>query len=157
MRRLLLFAIGLLPLVLFGFATDAIAGQTDGVKGEGGRPFTAVLMGANERPVVAVPSDLTGTARVTINLGQSELCWDLDYTTSQKVVAAHIHHAAAGMPGPIIFGFFNPPASAVPVNSGCREGDPALLEDIATHPENYYVNVHTTMWPGGAGRGQLTK
>lgn len=157
MRRLLLLGLGLLPLVLFGFGTDAIAGQTDGVKGEGGRPFTAVLLGINERPVVATNSDLTGTARVTINLGQSELCWDLDYTTSEHVVAAHIHHAAAGMAGPIVFGFFNPPASAVPVNSGCREAAPALLKDIAAHPENYYVNVHTTLYPGGAGRGQLTK
>jgi len=157
MRRLLLLGIALLPLVLFGFASDAIAGQTDGTKGEGGRPFTATLMGINERPVVATNSDLTGTAKVTINLGQSELCWDLDYTTTEQVIAAHIHHGSAGAPGPVIFGFFNPPASAVPVNHGCREGDPTLLRDIASHPENYYVNVHTTLYPGGAGRGQLTK
>jgi CHRD domain-containing protein len=157
MRRLLLLGLGLLPLVLFGFGTDAIAGQTDGVNGEGGRPFTAVLLGINERPVVATNSDLIGTAKVTINLGQSELCWDLDYTTSQHVVAAHIHHGVAGVAAPVIFGFFNPPASATPVNSGCRVGPPALLADIAAHPENYYVNVHTTLYPGGAGRGQLTK
>ena len=156
MRRLLLLGLGLLPVVLFGFASDAAAGQTDGVKGEGGRPFTTVLLGSNEVPA-AVNSDLTGTAKVTINLGQSELCWDLDYTTSQHVIAAHIHHAPAGVAAPVIFGFFNPPASSVPVNSGCREGDPALLRDIAMHPENYYVNVHTTTFPGGAGRGQLTK
>ena len=157
MRRLLLLGLGLLPLVLFGFGTDAIAGQTDGVNGEGGRPFTAVLLGINERPVVATNSDLKGTARVTINLGQNELCWDLDYTTTEHVVAAHIHHGVAGVAAPVIFGFFNPPASAVPVNSGCREGGHALLEDIVAHPENYYVNVHTTLDPGGAGRGQLTK
>ena len=157
MRRLLLFGVALLPLALFGLGSDAMAGQTDGINGEGGRPFTAILLGANERPVIATNSDLKGTAKVTINLGQNELCWDLDYTTSQHVVAAHIHHAPAGAPGPIIFGFFNPPASAVPVNSGCREGAHALLEDIAEHPGDYYVNVHTTMFPGGAGRGQLTK
>jgi CHRD domain len=157
MRRLLLLGLGLLPLVLFGFGTDAIAGQTDGVNGEGGRPFTAVLLGINERPVVATNSDLVGTARVTINLGQSELCWDLDYTTTEHVTAAHIHHGVAGVAAPVIFGFFNPPASSVPVNSGCRVGAPALLADIAAHPENYYVNVHTTLYPGGAGRGQLTK
>lgn len=157
MRRLLLFGVTLLPVVLFGFATDALAGQTDGVNGEGGRPFTAVLSGLNERPVIATNSDLKGTAKVTINLGQNELCWDLDYTTSQHVTAAHIHNAPAGKAGSIVFGFFNPPTSAVPVNSGCREGDRALLEDISEHPENYYVNVHTTLYPGGAGRGQLTK
>jgi len=152
MRRLLLLGIGLLPIILFGFANDALAGQTDGVKGEGGRPFTTTLVGSNEVPA-ATGSDLTGTAKVTINLGQNELCWDLDYTTSQKVVAAHIHHAAAGIAKPPIFGFF----SGTVVNSGCREGDPALLRDITEHPSDYYVNVHTTTYPGGAGRGQLSK
>jgi hypothetical protein len=155
MRRLLL-SVSLLPVVLFGFGSDALAGQTDGENGEGGREFTAALSGANEVPP-AVGSDLTGTAEVTINLGQHELCWDLDYTTSQKVVAAHIHRGAAGVSGPIVFGFFNPPPSTTVVNSGCREADRALLKQIAHHPGDYYVNVHTTRFPGGAGRGQLTK
>jgi hypothetical protein len=156
MRRPLVLAVCLLPVVLFGFGNDALAGQTDGIKGEGGRPFTTTLAGANEVPPAA-GSDLTGTAKVTINLGQHELCWDLDYTTSQKVVAAHIHHGAAGVAGPIVFGFFNPPASNVIVNNGCREGDPTLLRKIAENPGDYYVNVHTTPFTGGAGRGQLTK
>jgi CHRD domain len=152
------FWLGLLavPALAFGLVNDVSAGQTDGVKGEGGRPFTTVLAGANEVPA-ATGSDLTGTAQVTINLGQSELCWDLDYTTTQTVVAAHIHHAPAGVAAGVIFGFFNPPASAVVVNSGCRSGDPALLADIVAHPADYYVNVHTTAHPGGAGRGQLSK
>jgi CHRD domain-containing protein len=156
MKRRLWLAFAVIPVLAFGLVSDVAAGQTDGVKGEGGRPFTTVLSGINEVPA-ATGSDLTGTAQVTINLGQNELCWDLDYTTTQQVVAAHIHHAPAGVAAGVIFGFFNPPASNVIVNSGCREGDPALLRDIATHPENYYVNVHTTAHPGGAGRGQLTK
>lgn len=156
MRRLLLLSVCLLPVILFGFGNDALAGQTDGIKGEGGRPFTTALAGGNEVPP-AVDSDLTGTAQVTINLGQHELCWDLDYTTSQTVVAAHIHHGAAGVAGPIVFGFFNPPFSTKVVNSGCREADRALLENIVDHPGDYYVNVHTTRFGAGAGRGQLTK
>jgi len=155
MRRLLLLGICLFPVMLFGLANDALAGQTDGVKGEGGRPFTTTLSGLNERPVIATQSDLTGTAKVTINRGQHELCWDLDYTTTEHVVAAHIHWAPAGQPGPIVVPFFNPPSA--PVNSGCTAVSPALLAAIAANPSEYYVNVHTTMYPGGAGRGQLTK
>src|SRR5215469_1009013 len=154
MRRLLFLGVCLLPVILFGFGTDALAGQTDGINGEGGRPFTTTLSGANEVPA-AVGSDLMGTAQVTINLGQSELCWDLDYTTTQHVVAARIQRARAGVAAPPIFGFFGPPWA--PVNSGCRSADPALLEDIVRNPQNYYVNIHTTVHPGGAGRGQLTK
>lgn len=156
MRRVLLLGVGLLPLLLFGLVNDAMAGQTDGINGEGGRPFTTTLSGANEVPSAA-GSDLVGTAKVTINLGQNELCWDLDYKTTQKVVAAHIHHGSASVAGPIVFGFFNPPASTTIVNSGCRQGSHLLLEAIASDPGAYYVNVHTTAHPGGAGRGQLTK
>jgi len=153
MRRLLLFGICLLPLVVFGFANDALAGQTDGINGEGGRPFTTTLAGANEVPSAA-GSDLTGTAKVTINLGQHELCWDLDYTTTQVVTAAHIHKGVAGVANQPLVPFFNNKQVA---NSGCREVDQAVLEDIAENPTSYYVNVHTTAHPAGAGRGQLTK
>lgn len=158
MRRLLIFGVALLPLVLLGLATDALAGQTDGINGEGGRPFTTTLNGANEVPSAA-GSDLMGTARVTINLGQHELCWDLDYTTTQTVVAAHIHKGGVGVANPPIFPFFNPGQPVM--NSGCRTvttaSQIALLEDISQHPSDYYVNVHTTIHPAGAGRGQLTK
>ncbi len=153
MRRLLLLGICLVPMVVFGFANDALAGQTDGVNGEGGRPFTTTLAGANEVPSAAT-SDLTGTAKVTINLGQSELCWDLDYTTTQTVTAAHIHKGGAGVANPPLVPFFNNKQVA---NSGCRAVDPVVLADIAAHPSDYYVNVHTTAHPAGAGRGQLTK
>lgn len=156
MRRLLFLAIFVVPALVLGMVSDAAAGQVDGVKGEGGRPFTATLLGVNEVPAAPL-SDLTGTARITINLGQSELCWDLDYTTTETVIAAHIHKGPPGVAAPVVFGFFNPPASAVVVNSGCREGDPALLADIAANPGSYYVNVHTTLYKTGAGRGQLTK
>src|SRR5258708_20229906 len=104
MRRLLLFGVCLLPVMVFGLASDAMAGQTDGIKGEGGRPFTTTLSGANEVPL-ARDSDLKGTAKVTINLGQHELCWDLDYTTSQIVKAAHIHNASPGAPRAIVVPF----------------------------------------------------
>jgi hypothetical protein len=157
MRRLLLLGICLFPLMLFGLANDALAGQTDGVKGEGGRPFTTTLLGTNERPVLTTPSDLSGTAQVTINMGQHELCWDLDYTTTETVIAAHIHLGVAGFgPGQIVVPFFNPGSPVM--NSGCTASvSPALLAAIAANPSAYYVNVHTTKHPGGAGRGQLTK
>jgi hypothetical protein len=154
MKRFFWLAFAVIPVLALGVVSDVAAGQVDGVNGEGGRPFTTVLLGANEVPA-ATGSDLVGTARITINLGQSELCWDLDYTTTQVVTRAHIHQAAAGVAGNIVFGFFNAPAPVA--NSGCRSGDHALLAAIAADPGAFYVNVHTTAHPGGAGRGQLTK
>jgi hypothetical protein len=156
MKRRLWLAFAVVPVLAFGLASDVAASESGGDRGEGARTLTAILNGANEVPP-ATTSDLRGTARITINRAHTQLCWDLDYTTTQVVVAAHIHKGPAGVAAPVVFGFFNPPTSAVVVNDGCRAGDPALLTDIAKHPGAYYVNVHTTAHPGGAGRGQLTK
>lgn len=155
MRRLLLMGACLLPVVLLAFATDAAAsGDSHKVR------FETVLIGANERPTPATGSDLTGVARVTIDLRTNEVCWRLDYDTTQTVIAAHIHRGGAGTAGPIIFGFFNPPASSVVINKGCRmaasAAELAVLPQIAANPGGFYVNVHTTIFPGGAGRGQLS-
>jgi hypothetical protein len=155
MRRRVWLAFLVVPVLSVGLISDVAAGGGDGEKGNQVQNFTAVLRGANEVP--AIPgSDLMGTAQITINTTTSVLCWELDYTTTQHVTAAHIHRGAAGVAGPVVFGFFNPPPSTVPVNEGCRSGAPALLADIAAHPGAYYANVHTTAHPGGAARGQLT-
>ncbi len=149
MRRLLLLGVGLLPLLMFGVVSDAAASDNEG----GGTTFTATLRGANEVPPAG--NDLRGHAKVTINLRTNVVCWDLDYRTKQKVTAAHIHVGPAGTAGPVVFGFFNPPASTTVSNDGCRAGSHTLLAAIVSNPKGYYVNVHTLIHPAGAGRGQL--
>jgi hypothetical protein len=42
-------------------------------------------------------------------------------------------------------------------SSGCVEADRGLIKDIRKNPAGYYVNVHTTEFPGGAIRDQLSK
>src|SRR5260370_30394553 len=106
MKRYFWLAFVAIPVLALGVVGDVAAGQVDGVNGEGGRPFTTILLGANEVPA-APNSHLVGTARITINLGQSELCWDLDYTTTQHVVAAHIPKSPPGGPPPAVSELFN--------------------------------------------------
>jgi len=49
------------------------------------------------------------------------------------------------------------PPDASGTSSGCVSVDPDLIKAIRQNPENYYVNVHTTDYPGGALRGQPAK
>ncbi len=124
----------------------------------GGDPFDAVLSGNG-----------TGMARVTLNPGQREVCWEVTVAhLTAPVFAAHIHKGGRGVNGPIVvpfFGFATP--SHATSFSGCTEKvDRALIEAIQDNPAGYYVNVHTSCggqptgcgpaFTGGAVRGQLT-
>ena len=143
MKRKLWLAFLVVPVLTFGLATDVAASEGDGQSLD----LTAVL-------THGPGSDLMGTAQVTINVGRSEVCWDLKYTTTEHAIAAHIHRGAAGVNGPVVFGFFNT------FNKGCRPAsaeEVPVIRDIAMYPGNFYVNVHTVTHPGGAGRGQLTE
>jgi hypothetical protein len=95
-----------------------------------------------------------GTAYLTLNQGQGEICYELNVSGIAPATAAHIHVAPSTAPGPVVV-----PLSA-PTNgssSGCVNVDPELIKAIRQNPENYYVNVHNAEYPAGALRGQLSE
>ncbi len=118
---------------------------------QGGKLLTATLSGAQEVPGPGDP-DGTGTARVTINLGKSTLCYELAVSNIAPATAAHVHEGEAGTSGGVVVGL-NPPTSGT--SSGCTVIDAELAKEIAKDPAEYYVNVHNTAFPNGAVRGQL--
>lgn len=122
----------------------------------GGRPLKAEMTGLQEFPGPG-DADGTGTARLTLNQGQREICFRISVENiTLPAIAAHIHPGAAGTANPPIVGLTAPGADGMA--SGCVEGvDRALIKDIRQHPSEYYVNVHTTDFPGGAIRAQLSK
>jgi hypothetical protein len=99
--------------------------------------------------------DGTGSAMVTLNVGLDRVCWTVTWDHIDAPFAWHIHHAPAGVNGPVVIPFT---VNGAFVESGCRTGldDSALLQDIIDFPDQYYVNVHNTPFPGGAIRGQLS-
>ena len=117
-----------------------------------GAKLMATLTGAAEVP--AGDADASGTFSATINVGQTQLCYELKATGLATPTAAHIHAGAAGQNGgPVVM-------LAAPAN-GTSKACVAVTTDLAKklidNPQGYYVNVHNAEFPGGGLRGQLSK
>ena len=128
----------------------------------GGRGFSTTLSGANECNAAGACNlgdpDGSGTAMIEVNVGQQRVCWKITVDNISAPMRGHIHKGPVGGAGGIVVPFFEP--STVDLD-GCTSTtqpvDRALLMDIIQHPQDYYVNVHTTDFPAGAIRGQLGK
>ena len=159
--RLALSSLSFAALALAGCSedvpTDVQTVQLAVVAGSdhGGRPFTqAMTQEVTHTPPYQGDPDGSGTALLSINVGQGEVCWETSVADISTATASHIHHEVAGVRGPIVVVLSPPDANGTA--QGCNTGaDPALLRDILSNPEAYYVNVHTPTFPGGEIRGQL--
>jgi CHRD domain len=109
--------------------------------------FNAALAGTNE--VANGDPDGTGRAVVTINATTGAVSWNIAAFNILTPSGAHIHRAVAGVNGGVVFDF-----SANLNGSGTMTS--ALATEILGNPAGFYVNVHTSVHPGGAIRGQLT-
>ena len=112
-----------------------------------------------EQEAPGATGDASGFFSYTVN--GSELCYTIEVRDMTGApVAAHIHLAPRGVPGPVVVPLAAPPAATSTV-SACitaSEGGamtPAELAAIVANPGAYYVNVHTAVWPAGEVRGQL--
>jgi len=121
---------------------------------EGGRPFSTSLTGAAEVPGPG-DADGAGTAKITVNLGQRRICYELTVRNIAPATAAHIHLGAVGVAGGVVVGLSAPTGGS---SQGCVENvDGDLIKAIIQTPQNYYVNVHNSAFQAGAVRGQLGK
>jgi hypothetical protein len=78
----------------------------------------------------------------------------------ETFVAGHIHLAPVGVAGPIVVPLFvspSPPTSARQIKqSGVATPNAGTTgANLCQNASAYYVNYHTTAFPGGAIRGQL--
>jgi hypothetical protein len=116
----------------------------------GGRPISTTLA------PVAPNTVGSGSFVARSNIGQGRICWSLTVTGLSDVTAAHIHY----LNGPLATQIAVPLALPTPFTgsaTGCAIVLRALVKQILVHPENFYVNVHTTTYPGGAISGTLAK
>jgi hypothetical protein len=112
------------------------------------------LTGASEVPGPG-DEDASGTATVYLRTDNNEVCVDISVQNiTLPAAAAHIHQAPAGESGPPVVTLTAPNESGV--SNTCATVDAALMTEMVNNPQNFYVNIHTSDFPDGAARGQLT-
>jgi len=134
-------------------------------------PTTTTTTAKSKAAVAAVPSrtyrvKLSGPAEVpkgapngsalavvTLHGRSSQACWTFSnlkgFTTP---TFAHIHIGAAGTSGNIVVPLST---GAKFLAKGCVSASATTLKAIESNPHGYYVNIHSTKYPGGAVRSQL--
>jgi len=122
-----------------------------------------VQLRSEQEPNGASTSESMGHAQVKISAdGTMEFTFTINNKSDETFTRAHIHKAPAGVNGPIHWDFLEA-GNPVPSVAGqpaqlrgiARARAAAVLADLLAHPDQYYVNVHSTAFPGGAVRGQL--
>jgi hypothetical protein len=124
------------------------------------RSFFAVLLGGNEvnsdGAAGAGDTNGSGNAAILLDANRGLLCFSINVSAIGTPVAAHIHRQVAGVNGDIVIGLTAPNAGNPGSSSGCITGvNRTVLRSIINTPSNFYVNVHTEDFQGGAVRGQL--
>jgi CHRD domain len=71
------------------------------------------------------------------------------------IVAAHIHIAPPGVPGPILQPLALTPGAENGVIGAGTFTNKSLLDAMQANPQDYYVNVHSSVCLSGVIRGQL--
>jgi hypothetical protein len=111
--------------------------------------------------------DAKGTASFLV-ADERTLCYGFAIRGADQPVAVHIHKGVAGKNGDIVIPFDNPPKGAdgqpagdPGASSGCKvlvqQSELDALRRILRKPKGYYVNIHTSSFPDGAVRGQLSR
>ncbi len=137
-------------------------------------PFRAILSPQNEVPALNV--DASGVATVWLHVikdasgqivsGSADFVVNYRFAAGVTLTGLHIHRGAAGVNGPVTInsGLASTPdttgRAGVNLQGQIRADNAAALStanDMLTDPAGFYVNLHTTDFPGGVIRGQLER
>jgi CHRD domain len=139
-----------------------------------GTPATHVAPLSGGEEVPAVDTNARGIGVVKFALDGGSLSYRLNVANIQNVTQAHIHLAPVGVNGPIVAWLY-PPAPPLQLIPGRTDGTletgtitaADLVGPLAGQPlgalvdairnGDTYVNVHTSQFPGGEIRGQLSQ
>jgi Cu/Zn superoxide dismutase len=120
--------------------------------------FVAVLNSDEEVPLCAAATNGAGGNFVAhvVDQATGTVEWQLVANNLPgDIVAAHIHIAPKGVPGPVVQPLPPTPGAENGVVGTGTFSNPALVAAMQANPDAYYVNVHTNVCPPGVIRGQL--
>ena len=123
---------------------------------EGQSRLRATLSGA---AVVPGPGDPDGTASAELRLlpAKKKICFAIvsHGLAPDDPDLGEVHRAPEGVAGPVVVTLFEGiPGTKV---AECAKTKGSVLKDLARHPERFYIDLHTPLFPDGAIRGQLFK
>jgi uncharacterized protein (TIGR03437 family) len=135
---------------------------------------TVQMSSVNEiAPPVPIPAGVAGSTVLTFNITRDNggnitsasvnFLTQLNFPGSVTVVGLHIHEAVAGVNGAIKI---NTGLSATNnltfasgqglINLTANNADIEIIKKLLANPAGYYVNLHSTVNPAGAMRGQIS-
>jgi CHRD domain len=128
--------------------------------------FTVPLSALNEVPAITnAESTARGTAVITFNKANNMIDFEVSlnsFPAGSQVNIAHIHGPAPAGVNATILVNTGLVAGNVTLTNGAGtfrfpsfQATAAQVTSILAAPANHYFNVHTTLNPGGAVRGQL--
>jgi len=139
-------------LIIVGTAVALIMGFTTAAQAAVVTQLSVKATGANEGGGTGVKTG-SASASFVLNTTKGTICTNIRTKGLVGVTASHIHKGAAGVDGAVVVTFdiakFNKSAR------DCVKVEAGIMAEIAMHPTDYYLNVHTKANPGGAVRGQL--
>jgi hypothetical protein len=120
-----------------------------------GQTLGAVLSGSQEVPATTTPG--FGNSTVTFDATRTNITVTITVANlGSPINNFHIHEAPPGVSGPVVVNIIGLGGT---FNNGTMTGTFPIAADVATrmlqNPGNFYVNVHTVQFPGGAIRGNL--
>src|SRR5262245_60664738 len=154
MRRLITYCVVGCALALLG------VGQAPAKNGQGVLCVLHAKLAAKNETTGSTSTAKGNTLIKVRNGGAIEFKTRILNKNHETFVAGHIHQAPVGVAGSIVVPLFvapSPPTSARHIKqSGVATPNAGTTgADLCANPSAYYVNYHTTAFPGGAVRGQL--
>ena len=137
-------------------ATEMPAATAEATETMGVTCLFGTFSGAAEVPGPGATGAM-GVVFVSVDPSSGNICYEEAVTgITLPATMTHIHVNSAGVSGPIVVPFPVAPDATGKAQGCTTVKTPGLAQEIASKPAQYYVNVHTTDFPNGAARAQLS-